>query len=81
MATRTVAPQDLVTLGTGILAAVGVPPGNADICQPPPSTHSSSGCATANAPITSRYSVAVEYAARSHRSMSRPPHTGCAWAS
>ena len=29
MATRTVAPQDLVTLGTGILAAVGVPPADA----------------------------------------------------
>ena len=28
-------------------AAVGVPPGNADIDQPPPRTHSSSGCAAA----------------------------------
>ena len=29
MATRTVAPQDLITLGTGILAAVGVPAADA----------------------------------------------------
>ena len=29
MATHTVAPQDLITLGTGILAAVGVPAADA----------------------------------------------------
>ncbi len=62
-------------------AAVGLPPGNAGIAQPPPVIHSASGCAAAYAAIASRNSSRVSSSDRSQRCRSSPPWIGCTCAS
>ncbi len=62
-------------------AAVGVPPGKADIAHPPPRIQGSSGCASAYALMVARYSSRVCASVRSQRTRSSPPCTACTCAS